>query len=292
MRLVTVVTFLVATVIGPHVASAQTVPPAPEPAEAQPAQPAAAQDPPGKNEAPKHVSTGWAALFKDTVRDFKSFPMRQSTWVILGVGGGASYVSKYGDGYVEEHIVGNPKADKFFSLGQWVGSSYAMVASSVGLWAVGRYVIGPSTNEPKTNKWSEMGFDMMRGQILAQAVTQGIKHTVRRDRPTGECCSFPSGHSASAFAAASVLERHLGYRGSWPFIIGATYVGTSRLVDNRHFLSDVVFGAAVGTAAGWTVVGRQHGANEYTVQPVPVKGGMMIAVTKVPPHSAAEHRRR
>jgi len=270
---------------------AQTTPATPETPQAQPAQPAEPQDPPAKNEAPKHVSTGWAALFKDTVRDFKSFPMRQSTWVILGVGGGASYVSHFGDDYVEEHIVGNKNADKFFSLGQWVGSSYVMVASSVGLWAVGRYVIGPSKNEPKTNKWSEMGFDMMRAQILTQAVTQGIKHTVRRDRPTGECCSFPSGHSASAFAAASVLERHLGYRGSWPFFVGATYVGASRLVDNRHFLSDVVFGAAVGMASGWTVVGTQHGANEYTVQPVPVKGGMMIAVTKVPPHSAAQHRR-
>jgi hypothetical protein len=234
------------------------------------------------DEAPKHVSTGWAALFKDTVRDFKHFPMRQSTWVILGVGGAAAYTGHFGDDYVEEHIVGNKNADKFFSLGQWVGSSYTMVASSVGLWAVGRYIIGPSEDEPRTNKWSEMGFDMMRAQMLAQAVTHGTKNIVRRDRPTGECCSFPSGHAASAFAAASVLERHLGYRGSWPFMIGAMYVGASRLVDNRHFLSDVLFGSAVGTASGWTVVSTRHGGNHaYMMQPVPVEGGMMIAVSKV-----------
>ena len=60
----------------------------------------------------------------------------------------------------------------------------------------------------------------------------------------GECYAFPSGHAASAFAAASVLERHFGYRASWPALAAATYVGTSRLVDDRHFLSDVVFGAA------------------------------------------------
>jgi hypothetical protein len=216
------------------------------------------------------------------VRDFKHFPMRESTWVILGVGGATSYGSHFADDYVQEHIVGNKNADKFFSLGQWVGSSYTMVASSVGLWAVGRYIIGPSADEPKTNKWSEMGFDMMRAQMLAQAVTQGTKQIVRRDRPTGECCSFPSGHAASAFAAASVLERHLGYRGSWPFMIGAMYVGASRLVDNRHFLSDVMFGAAVGTASGWTVVSSKTGANHaYIVQPVAVEGGMMIAMSKV-----------
>jgi membrane-associated phospholipid phosphatase len=51
-------------------------------------------------------------------------------------------------------------------------------------------------------------------------------------------------------------------------------------VDNRHFLSDVVFGSAVGIASGWTVVGR-HGRNEYALQPVPVRGGMMIALARV-----------
>jgi len=291
--LVVVTLWVIATAISPRPVLAQTADPPAETAgqkDAAPPQPDAGTQGNEKQQAPKHVSTGWAALFKDTVRDFKSFPMRPSTWVILGVGGGASYVSHFGDDYVQEHIVGNQHADHFFSLGQWVGSAYVMAASSVGLWAVGRYIVGPSTNGPKTNKWSAMGFDMMRGQILSQAVAHGTKVIVRRDRPTGECCSFPSGHAASAFAAAAVLERHLGYRGSWPFLVGATYVGTSRLVDNRHFLSDVVFGAAVGTAAGWTVVGR-HGANEYTMQPVPVKDGMMIAVTKIPRHSLSEHRR-
>lgn len=292
MKPVTVVALLtVARFLGPQCAYAQTAPATAETVQAQPPDQQPAEPPKPKEEAPKHVSTGWAALFKNTVHDFKSFPMRPSTWVILGAGGGGAYAAHFGDDYVQEHIVGNEKADKFFSIGQWVGSAYVMAASSVGLWAVGRYIVGPSADEPKTNKWSEMGFDMMRAQMLAQAVTHGTKAIVRRDRPTGECCSFPSGHAASAFAAAAVLERHLGYRGSWPFLIGATYVGTSRLVDNRHFLSDVVFGAAVGTAAGWTVVGS-HGPNEFTMQPVPVKGGMMIVVSRVPPHSAAQHARR
>jgi membrane-associated phospholipid phosphatase len=59
-------------------------------------------------------------------------------------------------------------------------------------------------------------------------------------------------------------------------------VATSRLVDRRHFLSDVMFGAAVGTASGWTVVGR-HGRKEYALQPVPVRGGVMFTVVRVGP---------
>jgi hypothetical protein len=41
----------------------------------------------------------------------------------------------------------------------------------------------------------------------------------------------------------------------------------------------VIFGAALGEAVGWTVVGR-HGRSEYALQPVPVPGGMMIALVR------------
>ena len=125
------------------------------------------------------------------------------------------------------------------------------------------------------------GFDLLRAQIVSQAITHAIKYSVQRDRPTGECCAFPSGHAASAFATAAVIERHFGYRLAWPTVIAATYVGASRLHDNRHFLSDVVFGAAVGTATGWTIVGR-HGRETFALMPTPVDGGMMLAVVPVP----------
>jgi membrane-associated phospholipid phosphatase len=119
----------------------------------------------------------------------------------------------------------------------------------------------------------------MRAQLVTETLVLGVKQTVRRNRPTGECCAFPSGHAASAFAMASVLERHLGYRASWPALAAASYVAASRLVDNRHFLSDVVFGAALGEAVGWTVVGR-HGRSQYALQPVPLRGGMMFALVR------------
>jgi membrane-associated phospholipid phosphatase len=167
-----------------------------------------------------------------------------------------------------------------FIVGKWLGSAEVEVGTAVGLWAVGRYVVGPATDESKTNKYSEVGFDLIRAQLLSQALVQGVKYTVRRDRPTGECCAFPSGHAATAFAVASVLERHFGYRASWPALAGATYVATSRLVDNRHFLSDVMFGAGLGIATGWTVVGTR-GRDRATVQPVPVPGGMMIEVARI-----------
>ena len=241
------------------------------------------QDPPpspppvqGQEAAPEHIETNWSSLLKDTGRDFISFPQRPSTWVLLAAGGALALAAHPADDYVQSHIVGNTTADRFFAPGKVIGSAGFQIGSALTLYVVGRHL---TKDKESTHRLTHIGFDLMRSQIVAQAIVHGIKYSVQRDRPTGECCAFPSGHATSAFAAASVLERHFGYRGSWPALLAASYVATSRLVDNRHFLSDVIFGAALGEAVGWTVVGR-HRTAKFSLQPVPVRGGMMIAFVR------------
>lgn len=229
---------------------------------------------------PTPAHTGWSSLAKDTYGDFKAFPRRRSTWVLLASGLAGAAATHPADAYVERHVVGNDTATTIFSAGKYLGGTYAQVGAGLGLWLAGRYIVPAAADAPRTNKWSHLGFDLMRAQIVSQTLVQAMKYSVRRDRPSGECCAFPSGHAATAFATAAVLERHLGYRGSWPALVGASYVAASRLVDHRHFLSDVVMGAAIGEAAGWTVVGR-HGRDSYAWQPVPVPGGLAIMVARV-----------
>jgi membrane-associated phospholipid phosphatase len=228
------------------------------------------------NPLPQH--TGFGTLAKDTVSDFAAFPRRKSTWVILASGGAAALLAHQADNYVAEHIVDSEGADKFFKLGKVVGSAGFQVGTAMGLWLVGRYVVPRNQNGSRSNKLSHLGLDLLRAQIVSQAMVYAIKYSVQRDRPTGECCAFPSGHATSAFSSAAVFERHFGERGSWWALTAASYVAASRLVDNRHFLSDVVFGAALGEAVGWTVVGR-HGRDRYVLRAVPMKGGGMIAIT-------------
>jgi membrane-associated phospholipid phosphatase len=255
--------------------------------------PVAAQTPatPSQNSSPEPQAaahptpahTGWATLVKDTGRDFAAFPRRRSTWVLLAAGGALALAAHPADDYVKSHIVGNTTAKHIFAPGRIIGGTIFQTGAAVSLWAVGRYIT-PANGESRTNKVSHLGFDLLRAQIVSQGFVHAIKYTVQRDRPTGECCAFPSGHATSAFAAASVLERHFGYRAWWPSLAAASYVATSRLVDNRHFLSDVVFGAALGESVGWTVVGR-HGRSEYVLQPIPVHGGMMVALQRAPRRS-------
>lgn len=209
--------------------------------------------------------TGFGALAHETWNDFKAFPRRESTWVILAVGGAAALAVHPVDQDVTANLSESSTADRFWAPGKYIGG-VGMVVAPAAIYLLGRYVFAPGADKPQTNKWSHLGFDLVRAQIVDEALVQALKFSVRRTRPDGSNNSFPSGHAAATFAFASVLERHLGYRLAWPTAVVATYVGTSRLHDNRHYLSDVVFGAAMGTAVGWTVVGR-HGRTNYAVVP-------------------------
>lgn len=259
-------------------------------ADAQPAVAAAPQQGTSPDPAqvpPKPAHTGLAALVYETGRDFKAFPQRESTWVILGAGGALALLAHPADSSLNAHLVGKTWAENLWKPGHVVGGGWVMIPVPIGVYLLGRYVIPPAKDAPQTNKWSHVGFDLVRAQIVNEVLVQGIKFSVGRTRPNGGKYSFPSGHAAASFALASVLERHLGYRFAWPTVAIATYVGTSRLHDNVHYLSDVVFGAALGTAVGWTVVGR-HGRSNYALAPVPVRGGFELAFTRVSPPTSPD----
>jgi membrane-associated phospholipid phosphatase len=230
---------------------------------------------------PQPMHTGVSAIVRTLGSDFAAFPRRQSTWVILGIGGGLAALAHPIDQEFNARLAGSPAVGRFFAPGKVIGSTWVQVGTATGLYVAGRYLmpaIHPGT--PRTNRVSHLGYDLLRAQIVTQALVQGVKQTVRRPRPTGECCSFPSGHAAAAFATASVLERHFGYRAALPTMAVATYVAASRLHDNRHFLSDVAFGSALGMATGWTIVGR-HGRSAYALLPVPVHGGVELTIIQI-----------
>lgn len=94
------------------------------------------------------------------------------------------------------------------------------------------------------------GTDAVRALGAAYVAVGALKLAVRRTRPDGGSYSFPSGHTAGAFAIAPVLADHFGRKVGYPAYALAVMTGLGRLEDRRHYLSDVVFGAALGTAAG------------------------------------------
>ena len=82
-----------------------------------------------------------------------------------------------------------------------------------------------------------------------------IKHTAKEMRPDGTSAnSWPSGHTATAFVGATLLHKEYGLtRSPWYSVAGygvATATGVMRVLNNRHWISDVLSGAGLGILSG------------------------------------------
>lgn len=91
---------------------------------------------------------------------------------------------------------------------------------------------------------------LMKTELLVGALTYSLKKITAVPRPdTGQPTSFPSGHTAQAFAAAAFMAKEYGNESIW-YSIGAytiaTGVGAMRMMNNRHWVSDVLVGAGIG----------------------------------------------
>ncbi len=82
-----------------------------------------------------------------------------------------------------------------------------------------------------------------------------LKYTIKEERPDkSNNRSFPSGHTASAFAGASFIHQHYGFKYAIVPYMLATYTGYSRIHSNKHFTRDVLAGATIATLSSWYFV--------------------------------------
>lgn len=142
------------------------------------------------------------------------------------------------------------------------------------------YVTGKMT---KNRNLQDLGWHGTEAVLLSSVTTSTLKGIFGRARPdfaeagsardfkagsgfgNDNRKSFPSGHATTAFAAASAVTsevNRLWPKYTWyvgPVLYGgATLVGLSRMYHNRHWASDVVLGAAIGTFSGLKVVRYSH----------------------------------
>jgi membrane-associated phospholipid phosphatase len=157
---------------------------------------------------------------------------------------------------------------------EWISSPGAFVIGG-GLYAVGRLAKKPNL--------ADLGWHGTEAVLISSGVTGLLKGVLGRARPfvtsdtlahdfkfgggfgNADRQSFPSGHTTTAFAAASAVTSEV--QRMWPKYTwyaapvlygGATLVGLSRMYHNKHWASDVVLGAAVGTFSGLKVVRYSH----------------------------------
>ena len=254
---------------GPAQASAIT------PAEPQEQHADASQQPKADaKEPPTPPHTGIRALFGNLGEDIKHLPAMQNLYITAIGGGLALAAHPYDQSFNAKLLSHYDTVNAFFAPGKYLGNTPEQVAFSIGTYAVGRW-----RDQPKV---AHLGMDLLQAQLMSELLVEPLKFAVGRERPDGsDNRSFPSGHAAVTFATATVIERHLGWRKSILGYAIASYVAMSRIHDNKHYLSDVIFGAAVGSVAGRTVV--HHQADYWAFSPVAVPGGgvaLMISRTR------------
>lgn len=112
-------------------------------------------------------------------------------------------------------------------------------------------------------------------------VTLVMKEVVRRQRPNGASHrSFPSGHTSSSFATAEVVRYLYGNWAGLPFYAAAVITATSRIHDNKHYLSDVIAGAglAIGLVRGFELT-DVNGDARIDITVIPQPSGFDVAIT-------------
>lgn len=112
--------------------------------------------------------------------------------------------------------------------------------------------------KPKTD-WKNRTAILIKGQLLNLGLLYILKNSLKEPRPDGTALAFPSGHTANVFAGATMLSIEYGQDYKWvPYAAYgvASTVGVMRIANNKHYLSDVLFGAGLGIlsmkVAYWT----------------------------------------
>ncbi len=221
--------------------------------------------------APISLVPSFSQLFSGAVSDLGQLPSRENlTW--LGIGALAALTTHTQDSRATATMTKSASLEETFESGAVLGGMPFQLGGALATYAIGR-----ATHHPKL---ASVGGDLVRAQLVAQTLSYGLKYSMRRTRPDGTSFSFPSGHTSTTFASATVLQRHFGWKAGIPAYAVAAYVAASRVQQERHHLSDVVFGAAIGMVAGRTVtIGR--GDARFALAPTVVPGGGGVGVTWV-----------
>lgn len=129
-----------------------------------------------------------------------------------------------------------------------IGSSWTHLALS-GLWYA-----ASAKNKDEFNK--QRALVMMKALGVTGAVTMSLKAIRNNDSPNGKSWAWPSGHAASSFTVASVLDEFYGHKVGVPAYALASLVSYRMMDTGDHWASDVVFGATLGWVVGHSIAAK------------------------------------
>lgn len=150
----------------------------------------------------------------------------------------------------------------------------------------------------KSDRAKKVGLEVLEAQLVTSVVHYPINWIASRSRPrdggeyndfnwiwtkpvsewTDIDTSFPSGHSVLVFSSAAVIAAEY-YDKKWvpPAIYAAaSLIGTQRLMQNAHWVSDVFYGAVIGHFMTKTLVKEHQKANESLKTGKPIRSSLKV----------------
>lgn len=233
-------------------------------------------------------------VIKHGLNDSKAYLISPSKWdakdwaIAGGVTAATGALILWGDQpvYNFANTLHTSSRDVFFKNAQPLGNVYPIMALSAFM------LKGLVYHENYSVETSLIAAEAIAVTTVA---VQIVKHTAGRSRPNPEGTtnphtfkgplfngtSFYSGHTTTAFSVATVFAYR--YRDTkWVPILSyslAAIAGMERIYDNRHWASDVLMGAATGTATGLLLC-KQWEKNSIKFYPtiLPQGGGMSMVI--------------
>ncbi|MBF9252901.1 phosphatase PAP2 family protein [Pontibacter sp. 172403-2] len=113
---------------------------------------------------------------------------------------------------------------------------------------VGLYAFDLLSSQNRHDIRRQTGLLLASG-VLTTAIVFPFKNLTDIDRPNGNPTAFPSGHTAYAFTIATLMDKEFRHKSPWISVgsyavAGAT--GVMRVLNNEHWMADVLAGAGVG----------------------------------------------
>jgi len=206
-------------------------------------------------DSPNNLHSYW-------VQSSKAIIMDESNQWLLGSAAiaalGATQIDMKVNDYVQLHKI---LSDPISHFGDEMGGNW-------GHWILWSSIITSSKINKDSNKkfMSKIQYSTL-AMVSNGLITVGMKRAFGRERPNGSCCdSFPSGHTSHSFTMASIANELYGKNIGLISYGLATLVAVSRMNDEKHYLSDVIFGAGLGMAVGRAFAKNYQKFEETNVQ--------------------------
>lgn len=130
----------------------------------------------------------------------------------------------------------------------WIGNDVLGTGVPGALAGIGQWWYGLKSENSKS---LHAGQAHLEALVVTGILTAVIKYSAKRQRPDkSDYYSFPSGHTSTVFASATVIQEFYGWRWGVPLYLLGGLTSASRMADGRHWFSDTLAGATLGMVIG------------------------------------------